>query len=161
MEKLYDSETGCCPRFDPVPWTDKEIKFKDKLFLKESITCIFYIPIGFDKIMVKNAEAIAKAKAVPKEPLMLYDCKGLFGADLYIHTAKEVPEKEMEKITGIFLTKVFEGDFKDSGKWAKEMKEYVKKQGKEMKKMYYFYTTCPSCAKYYGKNYTVILGQIE
>jgi hypothetical protein len=26
--------------------------------------------------------------------------------------------------------------------------------------MYFFYTTCPKCAKKYGKNYVVILAQI-
>ena len=40
------------------------------------------------------------------------------------------------------------------------MKRYVKSQGKELKKMYFFYTTCPACAKVYGKNYTVILAAV-
>ncbi|MHC4509420.1 MAG: hydrolase [Planctomycetota bacterium] len=26
--------------------------------------------------------------------------------------------------------------------------------------MYFFYTTCPKCAKVYGKNYTVLLAKI-
>jgi hypothetical protein len=29
-----------------------------------------------------------------------------------------------------------------------------------MEKMYFFYTTCPKCAKVYGKNYTVLLAKI-
>jgi hypothetical protein len=40
------------------------------------------------------------------------------------------------------------------------MKEYVTSKANEIKKMYFFYTTCPKCAKVYGKNYTVILAQI-
>ena len=43
---------------------------------------------------------------------------------------------------------------------VKEMKVYVKAKGKEIKKMYFFYTTCPACAKVYGKNYTVILAEV-
>ena len=66
----------------------------------------------------------------------------------------------MERISGTFLTKVFEGPYKDAGKWVKEMKDYVQSKGREIKKMYFFYTTCPSCAKFYGKNYTVILAQV-
>jgi hypothetical protein len=66
----------------------------------------------------------------------------------------------MVKISGTFLSKVFEGDYKSIGKWIKEMQEYVKSKGKEIKKMYFFYTTCPACAKYYGKNYTVILAEV-
>jgi hypothetical protein len=46
------------------------------------------------------------------------------------------------------------------GKWVKAMHEHVKAKGRKMKKTYFFYTTCPSCAKYYGKNYVVILAQV-
>ena len=66
----------------------------------------------------------------------------------------------MTKISGTFLSKVFEGHYKDAGKWAKEMKDYVNSKGKKIKKLYFFYTTCPRCAKAYGKNYTVILAKI-
>ncbi len=54
----------------------------------------------------------------------------------------------------------FEGPYKNMGVWVKEMRGYVKSKGKELKKMYFFYTTCPKCAQYYGKNYTVILAQV-
>jgi hypothetical protein len=46
------------------------------------------------------------------------------------------------------------------GKWTKEMKGFVEAKGKSMKRIYFFYTTCPACAKYYGKNYTVILAKV-
>jgi len=42
----------------------------------------------------------------------------------------------------------------------KEMQDFVKSRGKELKKVYFFYTTCPRCAKFYGKNYTVILAEV-
>ena len=31
MDNPYDSETGCCPRFDPEPWDEKEHTWQDKL----------------------------------------------------------------------------------------------------------------------------------
>ncbi len=40
------------------------------------------------------------------------------------------------------------------------MNAYAVAQGKTMSKMYFFYTTCPKCAKKYGKNYVVILAQL-
>ena len=36
----------------------------------------------------------------------------------------------------------------------------VESKAKEFKKMYFFYTTCPKCAKFYGKNYIVILAEV-
>lgn len=110
--------------------------------------------------MVTNMEKIKNADALPPAPLMLSDENSLWGADVYIAVSREVPNSEMVKVSGTFLTKVFEGPFQNIEKWVKEMKEYVKSKKKGLKKLYFFYTTCPSCAKYYGKNYTVILAKV-
>jgi hypothetical protein len=91
---------------------------------------------------------------------MLSDEKSLWGSDVYIAVGKDVPGVEMTKISGNYLSKVFEGPFSSVGKWVKQMNEYVKVKGKEAKKLLFFYTTCPKCAKYYGKNYVVILAQV-
>ena len=161
MDKLYeDSETGCCPRFDPKPWDGKEMTFKDKLFVKDHVKSFLHIPLNFGKVVVRNMEKIQQANALMPEPLMLSDEKSLWGADIYIAVSKEVPGAEMVRISGTFLTKVFEGPYKNAGKWAQEMKAYVRSKAKEIQKVYFFYTTCPKCAEYYGKNYTVILAKI-
>lgn len=160
MEKLYeDSETGCCKRFNPEPWQDKEIIWQDKMFLKDHVRSFFHMPLNFGQVMVKNIEKIKNAGALADEPVMLSDEKSLWGADIYIAISKEVPNAEMARISGVFLSKVFEGPFNNMGKWIKEMEGFVKSKGKETKKLYFFYTTCPKCAKFYGKNYIVILAQ--
>ena len=161
MDKLYEqSETGCCPRFDPEPWDEKEVTLQDKLFVKDHVRSFLHIPLNFGKVMVKNMERIEAAGALAPEPLMLSDEKSLWGADIYIAVSKEVPGAEMERMSGTFLAKVFEGPYKNAGRWVKEMKAYVKSKGREIKNMYFFYTTCPSCAKVYGKNYTVLLAMV-
>lgn len=168
MDELYENsdqsvnkaETGCCPRFNHQPWNEKEITWQDKPFLKDRVLSIFHIPLNFGKVMVKNMEKIKKADASTPEALVLSDENSLFGSDLYIAVSKEVPDAEMVKISGTFLTKVFEGHYKNMKTWISEMQEFVKVRGKEAKKMYFFYTACPKCAKVYGKNYTVILAQI-
>ena len=161
MDKLYDSETGCCPRFDPGPWNEKEIVFKDELFLKDHVLSFFHIPLTMNKVMKKDVMAIQDAKALREKPLMLFDENSLFGADVYIGVSKDVPGYKMVRISGTFLSKAYEGSFKDMGKWIKDMQDYAKSKNKEIKKLYFFYTTCPACAKYYGKNYTVILAKIK
>ncbi|MFQ6127014.1 MAG: hydrolase [Candidatus Heimdallarchaeota archaeon] len=161
MDKLYEqSETGCCPKFNPEPWDEKEITLKDKLFVKDHVRSFLHIPLNFGKVMVRNMEKIKKADALASEPLLLSDESSPWGADVYIAVAKEVPGAEMARISGTYLSKVFEGPYKNAGKWAKEMKAYVKSKAKEIEKMYFFYTTCPKCAKVYGKNYTVILAKV-
>lgn len=162
METLYDNaETGCCPRFNPEPWNEKEATWTDKLFLKDHVRSFFHIPLNFGQVMVKNMEKIKTAGALTAEPLMLSDEKSLWGSDLYIAVTKEFPGAEMAKISGTFLTKVFEGGFKNIGGWVKEMNAYVTAKNREMRKLYFFYTTCPKCAKHYGKNYVVLVADVK
>ena len=161
MDKLYEnSETGCCPGFNPEPWDEKEVTWQDKLFLKDRVRSFFHIPLNFGKVMVRDMEAIVKADALAPEPLLLSDENSLWGADVYIAVTKDVPGAKMEKISGTFMTKVYEGPFKDAPKWMKEMQTYVKSKGKDPKKTYYFYTTCPKCAKVYGRNYVVLVAEV-
>lgn len=161
MEKLYEnSETGCCPRFDPELWDEKEIILKDRLFVKDRVKSFLHIPLNFAQVMVKNMEMIKGADALTPEPFMLSDESSPWGSDIYIAVTKDVPGAKMEKISGTFLTKAFEGHYSNMGKWISRMKEFVKQKNEEIKKLYFFYTTCPACAKHYGKNYTVILAMV-
>ncbi|MFA5050909.1 MAG: hydrolase [Patescibacteria group bacterium] len=153
--------TGCCEPFNPEPWQDKEIVWKDKIFVKDHITSFLHVPLNMGKKIIKNMELIEKAGAKASYQLMLTDENSLWGADIYIDVSKEVPGAQMATLSGTFLTKVFEGPYQNAGKWAVEMKEYVKKSGKVLKKLYFSYTTCPKCAKAYGKNYVVLFAQIN
>jgi hypothetical protein len=155
-----NNETGCCPRFNPQPWDEKEITFNDKLFVKDHVTSFLHIPLNFGKVMIRSMNKIQKAGAVATEQIVLSDEKSLWGSDVYIAVTKDVPDAEMAKISGTFLCKVFEGHFKDMHKWIEQMKGFVSSKAKQMKHMFFFYTTCPKCAKVYGKNYVVIMAQV-
>ena len=91
---------------------------------------------------------------------MLTDEKSLWGSDIYIDVAKKVPGAQMMTLSGTYLTRVFEGPFQNVGKWVQEMQKYMEKKNKKIKKLYFSYTTCPKCAKVYGKNYVVLFVQI-
>jgi hypothetical protein len=153
--------TGCCEPFNPVPWQDKEITWKDKIFVKDHITSFLHIPLNMGAKVVKNMELIEKANAQAPHQLMLTDEKSPWGADIYIDVSGDVPGAQMTALSGGYLTKVFEGPYNNAGKWAKEMKDYVQSRGKSLKKIYFSYTTCPKCAKAYGKNYVVLFAQIS
>ena len=153
-------ETGCCPRFNPDPWQEKKVTWQNRLFLKDQVRSFLHIPLNFGKVVVKDMAMIEEAGALAPEPLMLTDGKSPWTIDIYIAVGKEVPGAEMVRMSGTFLTRVFEGPFKDAGRWMKEMKGFVKSKGKESAKLYLSYTTCPSCAKAYGKNYVIIFAAI-
>jgi hypothetical protein len=161
MDNQIIKSTGCCEPFNPEPWQEKEITWENKLFAVDHVTSFLHMPLNMGKKIVKNMELIEKAGAKTANQLMLTDEKSLWGADIYIDATKDVAGAKMATISGTFLTKVFEGPYQNAGKWAIEMKEYVKSKNKELKKIYFSYTTCPKCAKAYGKNYVVLFAQID
>ncbi len=153
-------ETGCCPRFNPEPWDGKEIDLRDRLFVRAKVRTVFHIPFGFGRVIMKNMEKVIAANALSPESLLLYRNTSLFSAEVYIAVAGRVPGAKTERLSGTFLTKVFEGPYRDAGKWAKETKAYAKEKGKKPGKLYLYYTTCPRCARKYGQNYVVVFAAV-
>jgi hypothetical protein len=64
-------------------------------------------------------------------------------------------------MSGQFFSKVYEGPYKDTGRWCKDFETFAQDRNLSVDKRYMWYTTCPKCAKEYGKNYVVIMGKIE
>ena len=155
-----NSAEECCPRFNPEPWDDKMLTWENRLFVKDHVTSIFHIPLNFGAVMKRNVGAIEAADAMPETPVVLSDENSLWGADVYIEVTRTIPGANMASISGTFLSKVFEGPFQNMGKWVAEMKTLVGARGKTLRKLYFFYTTCPKCAKKYGKNYVAILAEV-
>ena len=150
----------CCPRFEPEPWDDKTLTWENRRFIKARVTSIFHIPLNFGAVMNRNVSAIEAASAKPDTMVVLSDENSLWGADVYIEVTKDIPGANMATISGTFFSKVFEGPYRDMRKWIEEMKSFVHSKGKHLQKLYFFYTTCPKCAKKYGKNYVAILAKI-
>jgi hypothetical protein len=153
------SETGCCPRFNPAPWEEKEVIWKDKLFVRDRVRSVFHIPLNFGRVMRRNMQAIEAAEALDPDHLTLTDENSLWGADVYVAVSKAVPGARMERMSGTFFTKVFEGPYSRAGRWAENMRTLFKEQGHPLEKLFFWYTTCPRCAKAYGENYVVLFAK--
>ena len=119
------------------------------------------MPINFGKIIVPIVEQIEMAGAKPEQNLCLSDHTSKWNMDIYIATNKDIPGQEMTTLSGDFYSKVYEGDFKETGKWCKDFEDSASAKGYKIKKLYMCYTTCPACAKAYGKNYVMVIGEIE
>ena len=154
------SADECCPRFDPTPWDEKELTWEHRRFIKDRVTSFLHIPLNFGAVMKRNMGAIEAENAKPETMVVLSDENSLWGADVYIEVTKDIPGTNMATISGTFLSKVFEGPYRNMRKWIEEMKTYVQSNDKHLEKFYFFYTTCPRCAKKYGKNYVAILARV-
>ncbi len=150
----------CCPRFEPGSWDEKELHWKDRKFVKDRVRSVLHIPLNFGSVMVRNMHKIEAAGAKSDEAIVLSDENSLWGADVYIAVNKEVPGADNVTISGTFVSKVFEGPYQRVPRWIQETRDFVASQGKQIKKLFCYYTTCPKCAKKYGENYVVILAQV-
>ncbi|MBI5626439.1 MAG: hypothetical protein HY935_04465 [Nitrosomonadales bacterium] len=150
----------CCPRFIPDPWNDKVITWENKRFVRDHVTSIFHIPLNYGAVMERNDRKIRAAGAATDSRIVLTDENSLWGADVYIEINKDVQSAKTATLSGTFMTRVFEGPYRSMRVWIDDMKVYVAKNGKQIRRMYFYYTTCPKCAKKYGKNYVVILAEV-
>lgn len=155
-----DNPTNCCPRFNPDGWDNQQLHFRDKLFVKAVTRGLFHIPLNMGSVFPATFDAIDQAGAQDMEHmLVLSHDPSPWKAEHYFAVTKEVPNQEMVRLNGDFLTKVFEGPYKNAPNWEKQMQAFAQQQGKQAQKTYFFYTTCPKCARVYGKNYLVAVTQ--
>jgi len=154
-------ESICCPKFDPIPWDDKLFEWDKKKFIKDNVFTLFYMPMNFGAAMKRLNSKVEKVNAKTPDWMCLSDHTSKWNMDVYLAVDKEIPNTENITLSGKFFSKVYEGAFKDTGKWCKDFEEKTKSKGLSIKKWYMWYTTCPKCAKKYGKNYVVIVCQVE
>ncbi len=162
---MDDKNKECCPKFDPSPWDKKTVVWKEKLFLKDSIPQFFHIPF-FPMVGKKITEMWDKAKKAKADPemkdfLMLFYDLSPWKSEFYLSLTKDIPNENVVKLSGTFLTMVFDGPYNAVPKWIKEIEKYAKEKNKVIKKHYFYYTTCPKCAKKYGHNYVVSFTEVE
>jgi len=150
----------CCLKFNPTPWNNKIFTWKNKKFIKDNVFTLFYIPINFGSVMVKFNKKVENVNAKMPDALCLSEHTSKWNMDLYLAVDKNIPDAKNVTISGKFLSKVYEGDFKDTSTWMEDFKKYTKKKKIDIKKTYVWYTTCPKCAKKYGHNYVVIIGEV-
>ena len=155
-----NTEKECCPKFDPAPWQERWVTLDGKRFVKDRVRSFLHIPLNFGTVMARNMAAIEKAGAAKADMLLLSDENSLWGADVYLEVAKEVPGLALTSIAGTCLAHAYEGAYRDMGKWIADLKQRVAAKGKTLKKLYCYYTTCPKCAKKHGQNYVVLFAQV-
>ncbi len=154
-----NNEISCCPKFNPEPWNEKEIIWENKIFITDRVLSFFHIPLNFGRVMTRIMKKVEASNAKLEEMVVLTDEDSLWGTNVFVNVSRNVKNGKMTTISGTFLSKTFEGSFSNMGKWIKEMEQYVKSKGKEIKMQYFYYTTCPKCAEKYGKNYVVLLSK--
>lgn len=154
------SEEVCCPKINPETWDNKEFTWENKKFIKGSVFTMMYVPMNFGGVITKMMKQVDAAGRKLDSNLCLSDHTSKWNMNIYLAVDDDVPGADNVTLSGKFISKVYEGDFKDTAKWSEDFKAYAKSKNYQIKKWYMWYTTCPKCAKKYGKNYTVIIAQV-
>jgi hypothetical protein len=158
LPRLDDSvnTTGCCPKFNPEGWDGQELHFRDKPFLRATTKSAMHIPVNMGRVFARVQGHIEDAGAYdPDDFIVLSQDTSAWEAEHLFAARKPVEGEEMTTLSGDFVTKVFEGPYREAKRWDAEMRDLVEAKGGTPSDVYFFYTTCPKCAKAYGKNYVV------
>ncbi len=161
MEQKTKTGDICCPEFNPEPWDKKLTEWKNKRFIKDHVRTFFYIPVNFGSTMSRLDKKLKQASAGNPDWLCLSDQTSKWNMDVYVAVDREIPDAENIMINGTFVSKVYEGSYREISNWQKDFDAYCSEGGYKALKNYLWYTTCPKCAKKYGKNYVVNVAQIE
>jgi hypothetical protein len=150
----------CCPKFDPTPWDDTTHTWDGKRFINDRVRTFFFMPLNFGAVMRRVMKILQDTGTSIPENVCLSDHTSRWNMDIYVAVDKEVAGAQNTTLSGTFFSKVYEGDFKNTGAWCKDFEANVKARGLDIRKWFMWYTTCPKCAKKYGKNYVVILARV-
>ncbi|AEV28154.1 hypothetical protein SpiGrapes_0294 [Sphaerochaeta pleomorpha str. Grapes] len=151
-------EQVCCPPFDPKPWERTIVTFDHQKFVQVKVRTLNFMPLNFGSVMKKAQAQINAAGAMVVDNIALSNHVSKWMMEVLIAVDKDVAGMQMSTLTGKFLSNVYEGPFKDTGIWCKNFEQFAKEESFTFSTWYMWYTTCPKCAKKYGKNYVVILG---
>jgi hypothetical protein len=157
------NETGCCAVPNTRDWDEKEVSFDGKKFIRMYTRSFLYMPLNMAKVMtsMQALASAARAEMPPQEAMILSRDLSPWKAEQLYAVTKDVPGAENIELSGRFITKVFEGPYQNAKKWYDSLLALAKAKGMQTQQVYFFYTTCPKCAKHYGKNYAVGFARVS
>lgn len=153
----------CCPIPNIKDWDNKKIEFKDKKFVRMYTKSLFYIPINMGKIMTTLNKLVRDNKAeedISKTMILSRELSPWKAEQLYL-VKKEINGADNVTLNGMFYSKVIDGPYQNAKFLYEDLTKYAKENGYKPNDIYIFYTTCPKCAKKYGKNYIIGLLKLE
>ena len=153
--------TGCCPRFNPEGWDDQVLHFDRKPFVRATTRSLAHVPLNMGRVFarVQNALEVSGAEDIAQRLVLSRDPSAFQGEHLFA-VKSPVAGDEMAELSGDFLTRSFEGPYSGVRDWYGDMQRAARRRGHEPGDVWFFYTTCPKCAKAYGKNPVVGVVQL-
>jgi hypothetical protein len=155
----------CCPLFHAERWDGKDEVWDAKRFIRAKMPVIFHIPIFplIGKAITKLMKQGEDAKMMPsdkEEALVMFTDPSPFRSEILLSVSGDVPGADNVALSGRFLSKVYDGEYKDVPKFMKSMDAYLEGKGAKAKRYFVHYAYCPGCAKKYGNNSMILFAEV-
>jgi hypothetical protein len=137
------------------------VAWKDRPFVKTRVRSLLHVPLNLPAKIREVKALVERAGAEAPLGVVLIEERSAWSADLYIPASRPVPGAEMAWLSGTFITKVFEGAYRESPERAATMEAYIAGRGRRISRLFHGYTTCPSCARAYGASHIVLFAQVD
>ena len=158
---VSENTTGCCARFKPEGWDNQHLHFENKKFVRATTRSAMHIPWNMGHVFTRVQEHIEDADAAdPATEIVLSRDTSPWEAEHFFAVEKDIEGEEMTALSGDFITRVFEGPYRKAKDFSHDMEIAATAMGKTAKRVFFFYTTCPKCAKAYGENYMVGVAEV-
>lgn len=153
----------CCHPIDTSLWDEKTHLWNAKLFLQDEVKQVMHVPINMTSVVNRMFRKIEEAGAMPevKDFLMLSHDPSPWKSEIYMTITKPVPNGQVTKLSGTFVSKVFDGPYNHVPRWIENMDNYLASHNQKALKYYFHFAYCPKCVKKYGHNYCVAFAQVD
>lgn len=157
------NETGCCAVPNTSAWDATTVTFDEKPFIRGYTRSILHVPLNMGSVMGRlEATAVnAQARPDPTNVMILSRELSPWRAEHLYAVTSPVLGADNEALSGTYASLVFNGPYSHLPQWRRAMTHYAAELGAVVETTYFFYTTCPKCAKHYGNNFVIGLARIR
>jgi len=107
-----------------------------KNFIKDRICTFFYMPFNFGTVMRRIQARVEKTSSTIPDWLCLSNRTSRWNIDIYLAVDKEIPGADNCQMSGSYYSRVYEGNFRKTGKWSSDFVEKAEAKGLKPGKLY-------------------------
>ena len=141
-------------KFNAALWDENIFEWKRKN-LSKTRYLQFFTPEIFGSVLKKPDKQIRNKNAVIPDNTGISDHTLKLNMDIYIAVDKEIPGGQNTTMSGTFVSKFTKDHPVIPKSGTKISLRVAKLRDIKTDKIFMWFTTCPKCAKKYGKNYVV------
>lgn len=149
-----------CPRLVREEWDRQTHPWDKKPFYALPYRSFFGWPLNLARQTAAAVDLLSKRGLLDSVPINFAVNEQARGGTLLIAIKRHVKDLETRAISGQFMSFFFEGKYPERPHWIRQVYRYGRANHLNFQELYFWYATCPTCAKKQGYAQVVIFGKI-